>query len=519
MEAYPDGPCDQSEIDENNTEAEILAAQGLVNLLNSKQDVTEIDINSATNSLVEVRDAEIQEEISFLGDSNFQRFLTKILQKPVMYMTDVHTGRVKRFSELSIGEQRLSQLQKRIIRCKSNNYHYTISKQVYLMIGTNDILRNSTCHIMKGHMLRILASLKSLGVQHIYLCTLPPIIKANQKQKNNLEKLNNFLRRVKDRRIKVYDINKEIMSHNEELIERDGIHLNLRGLKILKSIILDKYTYAEAVNKERRLVDYCLTSEENDEDRNQHRSYYSTKQLHVSPPPTFNQEPQTLIQLNNVSYNAYKDYRAMIDEPIPIIPEASYSLEPREQPEALYELDDNFEIDAQNTPSGRNSNDFESERETRKNKEQSDLINQELLKRISGRVAQLLTLPRLLPEEDNIPKLPFKTIQELKIFETDYSDNVHNAIVNRVSLVSGKDMRTCIFNQLSDVLAPGVGHLCSWAGRNNNYSIQNTVITKILLDATRKNFPETKKNKFENVVKDWLKAGNQRYKRALQKQP
>ncbi|KAK4882448.1 hypothetical protein RN001_005767 [Aquatica leii] len=60
MEAYPDGPCDQSEIDENNTEAEILAAQGLVNLLNSKQDVTEIDINSATNSLVEVRDAEIQ---------------------------------------------------------------------------------------------------------------------------------------------------------------------------------------------------------------------------------------------------------------------------------------------------------------------------------------------------------------------------------------------------------------------------------------------------------------------------
>ncbi|KAK4882982.1 hypothetical protein RN001_006301 [Aquatica leii] len=72
--------------------------------------------------------------------------------------------------------------------------------------------------------------------------------------------------------------------------------------------------------------------------------------------------------------------------------------------------------------------DFESERETRKNKEQSDLINQELLKRISGQVAQLLTLvnsmddrlrrlehklnvqPRLLPEEDNIPKLPFKTI-------------------------------------------------------------------------------------------------------------
>ncbi|KAK4885626.1 hypothetical protein RN001_001897 [Aquatica leii] len=168
--------------------------------------------------------------------------------------------------------------------------------------------------------------------------------------------------------------------------------------------------------------------------------------------------------------------------------------------------------------------DFESERETRKNKEQSDLINQELLKRISGQVAQLLTLvnsmddrlrrlehklnvqPRLLPEEDNIPKLPFKTIQELKIFETDYSDNVHNAMVNRVSLVSGKDMRTCIFNQLSDVLAPEVGHLCSWAGRNNNYSIQNTIITKILLDATRKNFPETKKNEFENVVKDWLKA-------------
>ncbi|KAK4880686.1 hypothetical protein RN001_008832 [Aquatica leii] len=227
----------------------------------------------------------------------------------------------------------------------------------------------------------------------------------------------------------------------------------------------------------------------------------------------------------------------MIDEPLPIIPEPSYSLEPREQPEALYEVDDNFEIDAQNTPSGRNSNDFESERETRKNKEQSDLINQELLKRISGQVAQLLTLvnsmddrlrrlehklnvqPRLLPEEDNIPKLPFKTIQELKIFEIDYSNNVHNAIVNRVSLVSGKDMRTCIFNQLSDVLAPEVGHLCSWAGRNNNYSIQFTVITKILLDATRKNFPETKKNEFENVVKDWLKAGNQRYKRALQKQP
>ncbi|KAK4882983.1 hypothetical protein RN001_006302 [Aquatica leii] len=66
-------------------------------------------------------------------------------------------------------------------------------------------------------------------------------------------------------------------------------------------------------------------------------------------------------------------------------------------------------------------------------------------------------------------------------------------MVNRVSLVSGKDMRTCIFNQLSDVLAPEVGHLCSWAGRNNNYSIQNTIITKILLDATRKNFPETKK--------------------------
>ncbi|KAK4883282.1 hypothetical protein RN001_006601 [Aquatica leii] len=283
-------------------------------------------------------------------------------------------------------------------------------------------------------------------------------------------------------------------------------------------------TYAEAVNKERRLVDYCLTSEENDEGRNQHRSHYSTKQLHVSPPPTLNKDPQTLIQLNNVSYDTYKDYRAMIDEPIPIIPEPSYSLEPREQPEALYELDNNLEIDAQNTPSGRSSNDFESELETRKNKEQSDLINQELLKRISGQVAQLLTLvnsmddrlrrlehklnvqPRLLPEEDNIPKLPFKTIQELKTFETDYSDDVHNAMVNRVSLVSGKDMRTCIFNQLSDVLAPEVGHLCSWAGRNNNYSIQNTVITKILLDATRKNFPETKKNDFENVVKDWLKA-------------
>ncbi|KAK4884389.1 hypothetical protein RN001_000660 [Aquatica leii] len=174
-----------------------------------------------------------QEEISFLGDSNFQRFLTKILQKPVMYMTVVYAGRIKRFSQLSIGGQRLAQLQKRIIRCKSNIYHYTISKQVYLMIGTNDILRNFTCHAMKGHMLRILTSLKSLGVQHIYLCTLPSIIKANQKQKNNLEKFNSFLRRVKDWRIKVYDINKELMSHNEELIERDGIHLNLtKNIKI-----------------------------------------------------------------------------------------------------------------------------------------------------------------------------------------------------------------------------------------------------------------------------------------------
>lgn len=70
-EAHPDGPCDQSEVEDNDSEDGIRAAQGLVKLLNSKQDVMEIDINTATNSLVKVHDAEVQvdtQKISTLSD-------------------------------------------------------------------------------------------------------------------------------------------------------------------------------------------------------------------------------------------------------------------------------------------------------------------------------------------------------------------------------------------------------------------------------------------------------------------
>ncbi|KAB0790550.1 hypothetical protein PPYR_15046 [Photinus pyralis] len=150
-------------------------------------------------------------------------------------MQEVHNPRRKKiFSQLAIGGQTISQLQKRVVRCRAAGYQYRLASEVFVMIGTNDVLRNTPYNSMKLSLLRLLATIKNQGVQNIRLCTILPIHRATGDQRDTLNKFNDFVRRVKDRRVVVVDV--ESFFSNPKYFERDGVHLNLDGLERLETI-------------------------------------------------------------------------------------------------------------------------------------------------------------------------------------------------------------------------------------------------------------------------------------------
>ncbi|XP_031327881.1 uncharacterized protein LOC116159113 [Photinus pyralis] len=177
-----------------------------------------------------------QDKVTLLGASNLRRYGNKVLLQRNCRMKVLNQKNVKIYVQLAIGGQTIAQLQKRGQRCKSPNFSYKLAKEVVLMIGTNDILRNTKYHIMRTGLLRILTSLKSQEVRKVYLCTLAPILGATETQRAALDQYNNFIRGYTDRRVQVCDIN-AALGGRRECFETDGIHLNDYGIQVVHSVL------------------------------------------------------------------------------------------------------------------------------------------------------------------------------------------------------------------------------------------------------------------------------------------
>ncbi|KAK4880136.1 hypothetical protein RN001_008282 [Aquatica leii] len=170
-------------------------------------------------------------EIRYGGDSNLRKYLTYIHNRHDNYKTSTNKIAI----ELAIGGQTVGQLQKRIKRCRSK-YVFKIAKQITIMIGTNDILKNYSFSIMKNGMTRMLTQLKKSNVL-VKLITIPPIISGTKIHKNRILYFNRFLRKLKYHNIILIDLHKSLRDDPRNYLERDGIHLNHKGLRKLQEIM------------------------------------------------------------------------------------------------------------------------------------------------------------------------------------------------------------------------------------------------------------------------------------------
>ncbi|KAF5303102.1 hypothetical protein FQR65_LT19047 [Abscondita terminalis] len=66
----------------------------------------------------------------------------------------------------------------------------------------------------------------------MYLLTVPPILVATPIQHQICDEFNTYLRGLNKRRITVIDLHRKL---DGSFMERDGIHLNNRGIDMLKN--------------------------------------------------------------------------------------------------------------------------------------------------------------------------------------------------------------------------------------------------------------------------------------------
>ncbi|XP_031337348.1 uncharacterized protein LOC116166515 [Photinus pyralis] len=101
-----------------------------------------------------------------------RRFLTHIAGEPA-YLSTRPGQPGQLYSGLAVGGQTIAQLRNRVMRCRAIGFDYRIGREVYVMIGTNDVRRKTSFHVLKKELQRLLEVLKTQGVRRINLCTVP----------------------------------------------------------------------------------------------------------------------------------------------------------------------------------------------------------------------------------------------------------------------------------------------------------------------------------------------------------
>ncbi|KAF5301293.1 hypothetical protein FQR65_LT19229 [Abscondita terminalis] len=170
--------------------------------------------------------------INYGGDSNLRRYL-KWIKKKSQYKTSTNKIAV----ELAIGGQTISQLHKRLKRCQSKNYTFKIGRKITLLIGSNDILKGHSFTTMRKGITRVLSLLKSSEVNDVRLITLPPYQQGSKLQHNKIKSYNKFMLRLRYPNVTVIDLYRCIQDYGGDFFETDGIHLNMRGMLLLKDLL------------------------------------------------------------------------------------------------------------------------------------------------------------------------------------------------------------------------------------------------------------------------------------------
>jgi lysophospholipase L1-like esterase len=111
-------------------------------------------------------------------------------------------------------------------------------KSIFLMIGINDINRNTSMDIIKTNYSKIIDKILSNNVQLFIQSTLNTNI---MERNNKVEILNNFLvEQCKLKSIQYVDVNEKLSENNilSPKYSNDGLHVNKDGYIVWKEIIL-----------------------------------------------------------------------------------------------------------------------------------------------------------------------------------------------------------------------------------------------------------------------------------------
>lgn len=178
--------------------------------------------------------------VVWIGDSILRRMLQSIFG-----CRTFRTANGKMGCDFCIGGQTVQQLRRRLMKCKSYSSpwkRFLMGETVVLLIGTNNILSNPFQRY--GHARRcmswVLSTLKGMGVKKIFLCTLPPLFVADY------DRIVQIVNKVlKDLSMQYGDlvVTVDVYSrfrNQRQLFEKDGIHPNRSGLRVLHETICGK---------------------------------------------------------------------------------------------------------------------------------------------------------------------------------------------------------------------------------------------------------------------------------------
>ncbi|XP_049842009.1 uncharacterized protein LOC126292199 [Schistocerca gregaria] len=185
------------------------------------------------------------EDYQLIGDSLLLRFSEQLLFYKCK--TDEYNG--ARALGLCVSGQTVGELLRRVV-----SEMYPISKKVILLIGTNDMLRDTKMDLMKRKLRRVVKEL-TLRTEKIIVLTLPPVPRLSHKPDHwqRLDDYNTCIKgREKYKNVVVADITSLFLIGPQrcrtdcyELFysgtrRPDRVHLNRAGLQKIHSFLLQK---------------------------------------------------------------------------------------------------------------------------------------------------------------------------------------------------------------------------------------------------------------------------------------
>lgn len=168
---------------------------------------------------------------TFLGDSLLRRMLENIYRLP----WDRTVPRGQKCIGFCVGGQTVNQL----IRRLTNREEELASKDVIILIGTNDVLqlKERTPGQIRRVYRMLIRKVKRCGQRRIVLCTLPPL-RRSQLQSQLINRYNAVIRDVAtEEEIRLVDLY-HIMDDRFDLLANDGIHHNRRRMCMIDRAIM-----------------------------------------------------------------------------------------------------------------------------------------------------------------------------------------------------------------------------------------------------------------------------------------